>query len=325
MKKLLCFFLALILLVSVVSCNKQDDKGEKLTAKVYLLNGSTGFGAAKLMDNAKNGNAKAYNYEFTVEKDASNITAALINGSADIAALPTNAAAAVYNKTKGAVQIICVNNLGVLYVVSKDENIKSIADLKGKTVYAPAQNPTFILKYLCERNGLVVGKDVTIDNTYAAPADLQAVVASGKVDVAVLPEPMLSACKTANKDLITSIDLTREWNAVLPEDSLVQGCIVARKEFIEKNTDAVKAFLSEFEASVKFANDNPKEASEIIVANGIFAKAPIAEKAIPGCNLHYIAGNDMEKGLDEFFKVMFSVEPTSIGGAVPDANIYYKG
>ncbi len=167
---------------------------------VYTLNGTTGFGMAKLMNDAKAGNTTE-EYNFSVQSDASVVTTALINGSADIAALPTNAASNVYNKTNGGVCVLAVNTLGCLYLLTSDEeSVTSFADLRGKTVYVPAQNPTFIFKYLCEANGLTVGSDVIIDSTtYAQPAALKDAVAAGLVDVAVLPEPMVTiAINTAN-------------------------------------------------------------------------------------------------------------------------------
>ena len=103
-----------------------------------VLNGTTGFGAAKLIDDSKNGTA-ALNYNFSVESDASAVNAALISGSVDIAALPTNAAAVVYNKTQGQIKVAAVNTLGVLYVVENGDTVKSFADLKGKTLYVPGQ------------------------------------------------------------------------------------------------------------------------------------------------------------------------------------------
>ena len=166
---------------------------EAADIRVYTLNGTTGFGMAKLMSDAKDG--KTYdNYTFTVKTEASEVTAALISGDADIVALPTNAASNVYNKTGGKVTVLAVNTLGCLYLLTnQNASVKSFDDLNGKTVYVPAQNPTFIFKYLCEQNGLVVGKDVILDSTsYAKPADLKDAVAAGVVDIAVLPEPMVT-------------------------------------------------------------------------------------------------------------------------------------
>ena len=169
-----------------------------LTVKVYTLNGTTGFGMAKLMNDAKAGNT-TLQYEFTVKTDAAEVLAAIINGDADIAALPTNAAANVYNKTGGKVAVLAINTLGCLYLMNNTGvAVNSMADLKGKTVYVPAQNPTFIFTYLCRQNGLVIGTDITIDSTtYSTPALLRDAVAAGEVDYAVLPEPMVTIAQNA--------------------------------------------------------------------------------------------------------------------------------
>ena len=160
------------------------------TIKVFTLNGTTGFGMAKLI-------AEDTVNEYTVKTDASDVTAALVSGDADIAALPTNAASALYNKTGGKVVILAVNTKGCLYLLnSTGEKIESLADLKGKTVYVPAQNPTFIVTYLLGAAGLTVGKDVFLDSeSYAVPANLRDAVASGEVELAVLPEPMVTIAK----------------------------------------------------------------------------------------------------------------------------------
>lgn len=172
----------------------------ELTVNVTVLSGTTGFGMAQLMQNSADGKA-ALNYNFKVESEASNITSALIKGEIDIAALPTNAASTLYNKTSGKIQLLAINTRGVLYLLDNGNGIESFADLKGKTVYVPAQNPTFIFKYLCEQNGLTAGTegdvDVLISNKYAAPAELQKNVAAGTVTLAVLPEPMVTIALSA--------------------------------------------------------------------------------------------------------------------------------
>ena len=235
MKKLLSLLLALVLVASLlVACGDGEKSGDKdkTDIKVAVLNGTTGFGMAHLME--KNANKKASNnYTFSVESDGTDVIAQLTNGTVDIAALPTNAASVVYNRTQGGVKIIAINTLGVLYVVENGQSINSISDLEGKTIYTPAQNPMFILKYLLNKNGI----NAKIDTTYAQPADLRTALASGQLGdgaVAVLPEPMVTMAQSANKSLRVALDLTAEWNKV-EDNTLVQGCVVVRTEFLKKN------------------------------------------------------------------------------------------
>ena len=325
MKKLLALTLAALMLLTLfVACGKKEEVPDAIN--IYTLNGTTGFGMAKLMnDNAENGK-----YTVTVKTDASDVTAALINGDVDIAALPTNAAANVFNKTNGGVKILAVNTLGCLYLLTKDgTTINSFADLAGKTVYVPAQNPTFIFTELCKKNNLIPGTDITIDSTsYAQPANLRDAVASGAVDIAVLPEPMVtiavSSAKQNNVTITNALDLTAEWDKVHTPGSLVQGCVVVRTEFLEKYPTAVAEFLTDYKASIEYLNANAKEAAQMIEANGIFAKAAIAEKAIPKCNVCYLDGAEMKAAMEIYLGVLAEINVNSIGGKLPTEDFYYN-
>ncbi|MBQ3258554.1 MAG: ABC transporter substrate-binding protein [Oscillospiraceae bacterium] len=331
--KLIALALAVIMVLAMTACGSSADTNQtdeavldtETPVNIMVLNGTTGFGMAKLITDAKNGSAEL-NYNISVESDASNVTAALINGSVDIAALPTNAASVVYNKTQGAVQALALNTLGVLYLVTNgSEQIDSISDLQGKTVYAPAQNPSFILSYLCESNGLTVGEDVMIDNTYAQPADLRTAVAAGEVSVAVLPEPMLTIAKASNDKLVTALDLTEEWDKVSEPGSLVQGCVVVRKAFAEANPEIVAAFLEDYEASIAYLTQDGADVAGVIEGSGVFAKGAVAAKALPNCNLCFIIGDNMQTVLGHFLEIMYKTQPASIGGAVPGDDFYYIG
>ena len=290
---------------------------------IMVLNGTTGFGMAKLISDTAAGNS-LLNYNFSVETDASNVTAALINGSVDIAALPTNAASVVYNKTQGQVQVLALNTLGVLYLVTDGSvEVNSIDDLRGMTVYAPAQNPSFIFSYLCEANGLTVGEEVIIDNTYAQPADLRTAVAAGEVSVAVLPEPMLTIAKASNDKLVTALDLTEEWDKVSEPGSLVQGCVVVRKDFAETNPALIDHFLNDYAASVSYLTEDGADVAGVIESSGVFAKGAVAAKALPNCNLCFITGGNMQTALNQFLEIMYETQPQSIGGAIPTEDFYY--
>ena len=348
MKRWIAFVLALVMALSMTACAKEEaqptaaateapvateaapapetteaaaqtEAAAAAPVNVMVLNGTTGFGMASLMDAAAKGEA-AQEYNFTVETDASNIVAALANGSVDIAALPTNAAAAVYNKTQGKVQVLALNTLGVLYLVTDGTvTVETMADLEGQTVYAPAQNPSFIFQHLVDANGL---KNVTIDNTYAQPADLNTAVASGEVHVAVLPEPMVTVAKSKNADLKVALDLTAEWDKVSEPGSLVQGCVVVRKDFVVENSVAVTTFLDEYGASIEALTTDVEGTAAKIEATGIFTKAAVAAKAIPNCNVCFIIGEEMQAALSQFLTIMHGVAPASVGGSIPGDDFY---
>lgn len=294
-----------------------------LGVNVMVLNGTTGFGMAKLMADAQSGEA-ALNYSFAVESDTSVVTAALISGDCDIAALPTNAAATVYNKTEGGVKMLAINTLGVLYLVVNGDTVAvdSLDDLAGMTVYAPAQNPTFLLRALLDAAGV---ENVTVDNSYAQPADLRTALAAGEVDIAVLPEPMVTIARAANDKLTTALDLTAEWDKFQPEGSLVQGCVVARTEFAAAHPAEIAAFLQEYEASIAYLAEDAEAAGALIEQTGVFTNGAVAAKAIPNCNVCFVTGEAMQAAMDSFCNILFALEPAAVGGAVPDADFYWLG
>ena len=321
MKKILSLTLAVILVAvsifALSSCGKKTDDAIRVTT----LNGTTGFGMAPLMKEAADGNTKN-EYEFTVESDASIVTAGLINATIDIAALPTNAAANVYNKTNGGVQIIAINTLGVLYIVTNGVEISSIADLEGKTIYCPAQNPLFITKYILEQNGL--SDKVTVDaTTYAKPDALRDAVKAGQVEIAVLPEPMVTIAKSGNQNVAVALDLTSEWNKISNGKQLVQGCVVVRTEFANEYPGSVKSFLKEYKQSIEAVNENPESAAASIKEFGIFANEAVAKNAIPKCNIAYMDGKEMKTAMQNFLEAMNSIAPASIGNAIPGDDFYY--
>ena len=291
---------------------------ESLPVRVMTLNGTTGFGMAQLIQKAEAGEA-SLNYAFSVETDPSNVMAALVNGDCDIAALPTNAAAALYNKTGGKVQVLALNTRGVLYLVTDGSvEVGSIADLDGKTVYAPAQNPSFIFAALCSKSGI----ELNIDTSYAQPAELNTAVAAGEVSLAVLPEPMVTVARSQNPDLVTALDLTAEWDKVFEPGSLVQGCVVVRTEFAEEHPAEVAAFLEDYGRSVALLTEDAPAAAKAIEEAGIFAKAAVAEKAIPKCNVCFVTGEEMQAELGAFLEIMFEKAPQSVGGALPGDDFY---
>ncbi|MBR2411556.1 MAG: ABC transporter substrate-binding protein [Clostridia bacterium] len=290
---------------------------EKAVINIGLLKGPTGMGAAQLLENDKNGTANA-DYNLTLAGAPDVLQSALINGSLDMAALPTNVAAVLHGKTEGKVQILAVNTLGVIYLMTNNENIKTISDLKGKTILSAGQGTTteYVLNYILSENGLT---DVTVE--YAAEhAEVITKAVADNYEVILLPEPFVTQMKAQDAGYSVAIDLTKEWNA-LGGKELTMGCIAVRKEFAEKNPEAVKAFLKDYEASVNAVNADPAAAGTIIESFEI-AKAAVASKAIPNCNIVFMTGDEMISNVSDYLNVLFTSNPKAVGGAVPAADFY---
>jgi len=331
MKRLLSLTLALIFTLSLCACaggEAEETLAHEDTApadfteiRVAVLNGTTGFGIAPLYSDIQSGNDHNMNAKIDFYADATLVAPLVIGGSVDIAAVPTNLAATLYNKTKGGIEVLAVNTLGVLYLVENGETVKSLSDLAGKTVYLPGSgsNPEYVLKTLLELSGLT--DKVTLDYTYATPDELTAALASGKASLGVLPEPKVTAAMTKNASLKVAVDFSKEWKT-LTGTELVQGCIIARKEFIDAHPVAVNNFLKAYEESVNTLNSDPEKAAAAVVAAGIAANENLVKNALPRCNITYLVGDEMKNALNEFWGALYAQVPSSVGGALPDDGIF---
>ena len=294
---------------------------------VAVLKGPPGLGAAKLM--AENEAGESVNhYTFSVLAEPTEAVAGLSRAEEpfDIAAVPTNLASTLYHKTDGGVQLLALNTLGVLYLLEKGDTVHSMADLAGKTIYATGQgaNPEYVLNYLLRQNGLEPGKDVTVE--WKASDELTTLMASGKIDLCMLPVPAATSVLMQNTDVRKAVSLTDEWENSGAGGVLTMGCVVARTEFVKEHPEAVKAFLEEYGASIGYISDttNLDDAATLAETYGIVPKAAVAKKALPDANLCFITGNDMIAGIQGYYEVLYAADPASIGGSIPDGAFYFN-
>ena len=341
MKKLLLRALLVILTLTLIivplsACaDKEDDAPAATTTaastepdrdlemKIYLLNGTTALGASKLIVDAKAGNTDM-NYKIETFAAADQITGAIVSGECAIAALPTNAAANLYKKSEGKIQLLAINTLGVLYLLDNGEGVTDFESLKGKTIYLPGagSNPEFITAALLEANGLT-SDDVTLDTTtYPSPDALSTAVTAGEAKLAVLPEPKVTVVCSGNADVKVAMNFTTEWEKVYGENTLAQGCLVVNTAFAKAHPAEVAKFLDDYKASVEYIAAGSDEAINAIVAAGILPKAPVAKKALPNCNICFIEGADMKAAISVFYEKLHASNPKSIA-AIPDDAFYF--
>ena len=318
---LLCFALLFTACAAPSEETTADEQttetAEKPVINIGLLKGPTGMGAAVLLENDELGTARA-DYNLTLAGAPDVLQAALINGELDIAALPTNVAAVLNKKTEGKVQILAVNTLGVIYLMSNNESVKTLADLSGKTILSAGQGTTteYVLNYILAENGLT---DVTVE--YASEhAEVITKAVAGGYDVVLLPEPFVTQMKSKDAGFAVAIDLTAEWKA-LGGGELTMGCIAIRTEFAANNPEAVSAFLTDYEDSVTQVTGDPEAAGAIIEKFDI-AAAAIASKAIPGCNIVLMTGEEMKTNVSAYLGVLHSSNPQSVGGQLPAEDFY---
>ena len=332
--KIVSAVLAIVMVCAAFAgCSKEKAEGSssmasvepKTKINVAVLKGPTAIGMLKLMSDNKN---KVANNDYTFEvctDPATQVVPKIINKSIDIAAVPTNLAATLYKKTEKNVSIIAVNTLGVLSIVTNGVEINSVADLKGKTIYATGQGstPEYALNYILEKNGLKVGQDVTVEYK-AEHSELATLMVSGEVKIAMLPQPFVTNVLNQNENVKVAIDLSDEW-AKIPDNNgseLVMGCIIVRNDFLKENTEAVKSFLREYNASTFNANDKFSETGILADEFGILS-AKVVEQSIPSCNIVCYTGEKMKTNVSAYLQTLLAANPASIGGELPDDAFYF--
>jgi len=309
MKKLLAI-LILVVMVFAVGCAKAPAE----PINVAALKGPTGMGISYMMDDTK-----MYNVELQDAPDV--VTGKFISGEIDIAAVPLNLAAVLYNKTEGNVVILNLDTLGVLYIVENGNTINSLADLAGKTIYASGEGstPQFVLDYLLAQNGLTDQVTVKYVGEHSA---LAAMVASGEAQIALLPEPFVSSVTVKNPAVRVALDLNAAWEEA-SGTKLVMGVYIASRTFYNEHPDQIKAFLSDYAASVEKVNSSP-DAAQKIADLGIVGSAAIAEQAIPRSYIVSITGDEMKSAASAVLNVLFTANPASVGGKLPGDDLYAK-
>ena len=339
MKRLIALAMSAVMMLSLTACAGGSEASssapegssavaeERATVRVGGLKGPTAMGMVKLMEEDAAGTT-ANDYEFTLAGSADEINPLVIKGELDIAAVPTNVASVLYNKTEGQVEILALNTLGVLYVVENGNTIQSVEDLRGKTIYSTGKGatPEYALNYILGENGLAAGTDVTVEYK-SEHSELASLLAAGQADLAVLPQPFVTSVLAKNPDVRIALNLTEEWDKVTEDGSkLTMGALVVRKDFAESNPEAVRNFLKEYQASTQYVTDeaNLDDAAALIEQYGIISAA-VAKQALPYCNIVCITGEEMRTAAEGFLSILAKANPQSVGGTLPAEDFYYIG
>lgn len=328
-KKIMAIIMvAVMMILAFTGCTGNDKKTEEpkqevetapVDVNVMALKGPTAMGLVEMMEHS--------DYHFSIAASVDEVSPKFLQGETDIAAIPANLASVLYNKTKGEIQVLAINTLGVLYIVENGETIQNVEDLKGKTIYASGKGatPEYALNYILSSNGINPETDVNLE-WKSEHSECVAALTSEENGVAMLPQPFVTTAQAKNSQIRTALDLTEEWDALQKDSenksSMITGVVVARKEFVKQNPEEIQKFLKEYHSSVDYVNENIADAAQLIEKYDI-VPAAVAEKALPACNIVCIDGAEMEEKLSGYFEVLNQQNPQSIGGEVPNHDFYY--
>lgn len=340
MKRLLSVLLVVLVLFTLVACDTGSDNDPVSSAPdtstenstvetpptmtIAAIQGPTGVGLVNLMAADTAGTA-AFDYTFDICTSPQEAMTKVSSGDVLFASVPTNVAASLYNKTNGGIRILAINTGNVLSILENGTSIQSVEDLRGKTIYSTGQgaNPEYVLRHLLKENGLDPDKDVTIE-FLAENTELATMLVTGQAQIALVPQPVATTVMLKNASLRVALDVGALWDEITTDDSQpVMGCLIAKKETVEKYPQTIATFLQEYEASIKAATEDVDATASYCETYGIIEKANVAKAAIPNCALQFTAGADMQKVLQGYYQVLFAANPQSIGGAVPDGAFYY--
>ncbi len=299
---------------SCITVSAEETASDKIA--VGALKGPTAMGMAQLLDDDS--------YDFTIAASPDEIVPQIVQGNVDIAAVPSNLAAVLYQKTQKNVSVLAVNTLGVLYLVENGESIQSVEDLKGKTIYASGKGatPEYALEYVLSANGIDPEKDVTIEYK-SEHAEVVAALANDQTAAGLLPQPFVTTALMKNDSLRVALDLNQLWQDGVSDDSqLVTGVVVVRNDYLKEHEADVDAFMDAYQASVEFVNSDPDQAAKIIGAHDIIAEE-VAQKAIPDCSIVFVEGEEMQTMLSGYLSTLEQQNPEMVGGQLPDDDFYY--
>ncbi len=315
----LIWFVVGIILLTTVSARPGRGK-EAPPVRVAGLSGVSGLAMVKLIDEPGLGGRPITHSIF---KSPDLLMGKIITGEVDIAALPINTAAILYNKGV-PVQIASVIGWGVMYLIG-DAKVKDWPDLKGQTVLAPAKGavPDLLFRYMLVKNSLNPEEDLTIQYV-GSPVELAQLTAGGTAPLAVLPEPWVTQVIERNPKVQVLLDFQQEWQRIEKQgQTYPQTCIVVNRKFAAANREFVRLYLKELEGAMEWLNQNPEPAG-VLAEKHVQISANAVRKGLARCNLHFINALKARPEIDRFLLRLSELAPDAIGGKLPDEKIYYQ-
>lgn len=337
MKRIFTGWTAVVLALALLSgCGQQPEPaqdaqqtgaqaayGEGVAVRVAALKGPTAMGLVSLM---KENEGNDEHYAFNLYTAADEIVPLIAKGEIDIALIPTNLAATLYQKTENGVQVLDVNAGNVLYAVSHDETLNDLAGLRGKTVYMTGKGttPEWTLRYLMHKAGLAEG-DLTIEFKSEA-AEVLSALGQDMSAAGILPQPFATVTMMQDQELALNFSLDDSWKQYSGDGSgIVTGVTIVRKAFAAEHPAAVAQFMQDHRQSVDAAAKDPQTAAQLIEEYGI-VKAAVASQVLENFNpLSAVSGSEMKAWVCGYLEMLFEMSPDAVGGKLPDEGFYYLG
>lgn len=325
MKKILFVILSAVLFCAALfGCVGNDDK-----VNIIMPNGAPALVFSKMMSQTDSLDGKKVEYGIVMGTD---LLVSKIN-EFDIALMPTNIAANIYNKGED-IKIISVNVHGVLYMVGVEE-ITDLNQFIGKTVYNIGQGgtPDITLKYILDQNDIEYTEDENdsegkvLLKYHSEGSEVASLLLSDTIDYAVLGEPLVTnvikQSQSKERELFMALDIQEEWQKASGLGIYPQVSLVAKSSFIQKNPRFVQSLIAELNQDIEsWIIQNTEEARNSITAHG-GSLPPLTEESVINSNIRYVSASQAKQDIKQYLQLLFDYNKKSIGEAIPDDGIYY--
>lgn len=317
MKKISTLILTIILVVNLTGCSLSKD------VRVKTYNGLPAISICKLIKEEENIKS-SYKTSYTIESNDKKLVESLNKKEVDIALIPTDMAAKVYNKNS-SYQIFASIGQGSYYLVTSDPEVRGFnSTLINKEIAIAGENSMTdnIVKAILKKNNI----DETLVKfkyTNTVP-ELVKTLTLGEIYTGIVPETSLTSLlyKHSGLKILASINDAYE-NTFDISEGYPQFSVIVRKDFAKNNKEYVNKFLSKLKESIEFVNNNPLQAGAYGEELKIPIKPQILSKAIKRCNLKFIEIDKFKQNYEYFFDILYNYNNEAVGGTVPDESIYH--
>ncbi|ABR33222.1 ABC transporter substrate-binding protein [Clostridium beijerinckii] len=331
MKKKVSLFLIMILCVfTFAGCGSSSNQGKsednkKSTKDISFVtpDGLTAIAVAKLIKE-KPEIKSGYNVNYTIEQNSDSLVTSVMKSEPDIAIVPSNVAATVFNKNK-EYKIAGTVGFGSFYIGTTNQN-QSVEDLKGKEVYniGKGLTPDIIARTILKEKGIDVDKEINFSYVNTVN-ELAPIILSGKSEYAVIPEPALSTVQSKNDKFNVMLNLNEEWKKLNDSQyGYPQSTIIVKKELLENDKEFVSELLKQVKDSEEWIYNNKETVGDYCEEIGVSAKKPIVVKAIDRSNIKYVGIKDCYKEYETYFKKLNEFDSKTIGGSIPNDEIFME-
>jgi NitT/TauT family transport system substrate-binding protein len=305
--------LSFIFIFALFSCVKTDSAKDK-TLNIYVPSAPPALPLYKSAQSQQNLSIISYS------SVASEAVPAIIRREKALFVIPTNTAATLYNKNEDLV-IVGILSRGLLSLMSSEPGESSILDLRNKDIYipAPGSSPDVIARYLFKREG------VTPQIHYSSSPEIAKLIISGRIQRAVLPEPLASLAAAKSSGTVRKIaDLSATWKSVnRGSKGIPQVALCCSGTFYKEHQREIKNLSESLTASVTWVNANPREAGEFGArSGGLKIPAAIIEMSIPSMNITWQKASDEKEDIESYLNALYEMDPKTTGGSLPDSGLY---